>query len=171
MRTAEFIRVLPKAELHLHLEGAVPWAMARAHSAPSLPERPPWYAEGFRFDDFLEFRGAIRECMSCLVDAPAYGAAAGAIFRGLQAQNVRYAEISFDVVRALDLRLEIADVVAAVKAAEPPGLITRVFHNDYLTTPLRFVSLVFDFMKATKPQRSDPARLRRGLRAGPRSAA
>ena len=127
MRTAEFIRVLPKAELHLHLEGAVPWAMVRAHSAQTLPERPPWYAEGFRFDDFLEFRGAIRDCMSCLVDAPAYGAAAGAIFRGLRAQNVRYAEISFDVVRALDLRLEIAEVVAAVKAAEPPGLITRVF--------------------------------------------
>ena len=146
MRTAEFIRVLPKAELHLHLEGAVPWAMARAHSAPSLPERPPWYAEGFRFDDFLEFRGAIRECMSCLVDAPAYGAAAGAIFRGLQAQNVRYAEISFDVVRALDLRLEIADVVAAVKAAEPPGLITRVFaalsQHKHERTPAAVVDMV-----------------------------
>ncbi len=146
MRTAEFIRVLPKAELHLHLEGAVPWAMARAHSAPSLPERPPWYAEGFRFDDFLEFRGAIRECMSCLVDAAAYGAAAGAIFRGLQAQNVRYAEISFDVVRALDLRLEIADVVAAVKAAEPPGLITRVFaalsQHKHERTPAAVVDMV-----------------------------
>jgi adenosine deaminase len=146
MRTAEFIRVLPKAELHLHLEGAVPWAMARAHSAQSLPERPPWYADGFRFDDFLEFRGAIRECMSCLVDAPAYGAAAGAIFRGLQAQNVRYAEISFDVVRALDLRLEIADVVAAVKAAEPPGLITRVFaalsQHKHERTPAAVVDMV-----------------------------
>ena len=126
MRTAEFIRALPKAELHLHLEGAVPWALARAQ-APALPERPPWYADGFQFDDFLQFRGAVRDCMSYLTDAGAYGAAAGAIFRGLLTQNVRYAEISFDVARALEQKLEVRDVVAAIKAAEPPGLITRVF--------------------------------------------
>jgi adenine deaminase len=126
MRTADFIRALPKAELHLHLEGAVPWPMARAQ-APQLPERPAWLAEEFRFDDFLQFRGAVRDCMNYLVDAPAYGAAAGAIFQGLRAQNVRYAEISFDVARALEQNLPIADVVAAIKGAEPPGLITRVF--------------------------------------------
>jgi adenosine deaminase len=126
MRTVEFIRALPKAELHLHLEGAVPWAMARA-KAPTLPERPPWYADGLQFVDFLQFRGAVRDCMSCLIDAPAYGAAAGAIFRGLLAQNVRYVEISFDVARALEQKLEVHDVVAAIKGAEPPGLITRVF--------------------------------------------
>ena len=126
MRTAEFVRALPKAELHLHLEGAVPWALARAQ-APTLPERPPWYADGFQFEDFLQFRGAVRDCMSYLTDARAYGAAAGAIFQGLLAQNVRYAEISFDVARALEQTLEVHDVVAAIKAAEPPGLITRVF--------------------------------------------
>ena len=126
MRTAEFIGALPKAELHLHLEGAVPWALARAQ-ASTLPERPPWYADGFQFEDFLQFRGAVRDCMSYLTDASAYGAAAGAIFQGLLAQNVRYAEISFDVARALEQTLEVHDVVAAIKAAEPPGLITRVF--------------------------------------------
>jgi adenosine deaminase len=126
MRTAEFIQALPKAELHLHLEGAVPWAMARGYSS-GLPERPAWYADGFQFADFLQFRGAVRECMACLVDAPAYGAAAAAIFLGLRAQNVRYAEISFDVARVLENDLHVAEVAAAIKAAEPPGLITRVF--------------------------------------------
>jgi len=127
MRTAEFIQALPKAELHLHMEGAVPWAMARAFSANSLPERPAWYTEGFQFTDFLQFRGAVRDCMACLVNASAYGAAAAAIFLGLRAQNVRYAEISFDVARVLEKDLDVIDVVAAIKAAEPPGLITRVF--------------------------------------------
>jgi adenosine deaminase len=136
MRTAEFIQALPKAELHLHLEGAVPWAMARVFSAGGLPERPAWYADGFRFRDFLEFRGAVRDCMACLVDAPAYRAAAEVIFAGLREQNVRYAEISFDVPRVLETHLHVADVVAAIKAAEPPGLITRVFaalsqHNAF----------------------------------------
>jgi adenosine deaminase len=127
MRTAEFVQALPKAELHLHLEGAVPWAMARAFSANALPERPAWYADGFQFDDFLAFRGAVRDCMACLVDPPAYGAAAAVIFAGLGAQNVRYAEISFDVARVLEKNLHVVEVVAAIKAAEPPGLITRVF--------------------------------------------
>jgi len=114
--------------------------MARGFAADSLPERPAWYADGFQFANFLEFRGAVRDCMACLVDAPAYGAAAAAIFLGLRAQNVRYAEISFDVARVLEKELSMAAVVAAIKAAEPPGLITRVFaglsqHKVELTPP------------------------------------
>jgi adenosine deaminase len=127
MLTREFIRALPKAELHLHLEGAVPWAMVRAQAGDDLPERPPWSGEGFRFDDFMQFRGAMQTCMGCLVDARAYGAVAGAVFRDLAAQNVRYVEVSFDIVRVLDKRVEIADVVAAMVAAAPPGFTARVF--------------------------------------------
>jgi adenine deaminase len=126
MLTREFVRALPKAELHLHLEGAVPWALVRAHAA-ELPEHPAWWAEDFRFDDFMQFRGAMQTCMGCLVDLPAYAMVAGAIFRDLAAQNVRYVEISFDIVRALDRTLPIADVARVVKAAAPPGLTTRVF--------------------------------------------
>ena len=127
MLTRDFVRALPKAELHLHLEGAVPWAMVRAHAGDDLPERPPWSGEGFRFDDFTQFRGASQTCMACLVDARAYGAVAGAIFRDLAAQNVRYVEISFDIVRVLDKQIQIADVIAAMRAAAPPGLTARVF--------------------------------------------
>jgi adenosine deaminase len=127
MLTPEFVRALPKAELHLHLEGAVPWAMVRAHVGDHLPATPPWTGHGFRFDDFMQFRGAVQACMGCLVDAPAYGAVAGAIFRDLLAQNARYVELSFDIVRALDRRLDVAAVVAAVKAAAPPALTARVF--------------------------------------------
>jgi adenosine deaminase len=127
MLTREFVRALPKAELHLHLEGAVPWAMVRAHSTDGLPASPPWSADGFRFEDFTEFRGAVQTCMGCLVDARAYGAVTGAIVLDMRAQNARYVEISFDVVRVLDKRLEIADVVGAMKAAAPPGVVVRVF--------------------------------------------
>jgi adenine deaminase len=127
MLTREFVAALPKAELHLHLEGAVPWAMVRAHAAEGVPDLPPWSADGFRFDDFMQFRSAVQVCMGCLVDARAYGAVAGAIFRDLAAQNVRYVELSFDIVHVLDRRAEIADVVAAVRSAAPPGQVVRVF--------------------------------------------
>ena len=127
MLTRAFVEALPKAELHLHLEGAVPWPLVRAHGGEALAARPPWWADGFRFEDFLQFRGAVQICMGCLVDAPAYGAAAAAVFAGLRAQNVRYAEISFDIVRVLDRELAVADVAAAIAAAAPPGLVVRVF--------------------------------------------
>jgi adenosine deaminase len=65
--------------------------------------------------------------MGCLVDARAYGAVAGAVFRDLAAQNVRYAEISFDIVGVLDRGLAVADVAGAIEAAAPPGLLVRVF--------------------------------------------
>jgi adenosine deaminase len=126
MLARDFVRALPKAELHLHFEGAVPWAMVRAHAATALPERPAWWAEGFRFEDFAHFRREARTCLACLTDLPAYGTAAAAIFRSLRAQDVRYVEISLDVVRLATEPVRVDDVVAVVKAAAPEGLTVRV---------------------------------------------
>jgi adenosine deaminase len=126
MRTADLVRRLPKAELHLHFEGAVPWAMVRAHAAGALPERPAWWAPGFRFADFGEFRRTSQACLACLSDPRAYETAATAIFRDLRAQHVRYVEISLDVVRVAAQPLPLDEVFAAVKAAAPPGLAVRL---------------------------------------------
>ena len=117
MPTAELLRALPKAELHLHFEGAVPWL---------LPERPAWWAEDFRFTDFTQFREAGRACLTGLTSLAAYGAAAAAVFRDLHAQNVRYVEISLDVVRPAAQPLPLDDVVTVIKAAAPAGLTVRV---------------------------------------------
>jgi adenosine deaminase len=127
MQTVEFLRALPKAELHLHFEGSVPWAMIRAHAREALPERPAWWAEDFRFDDFTHFRREASRTLACLVDPPAYRRAAELIFRDLAGQNVRYVEISLDIMRVLDQPLALDEVVGAVGAAAPPGLVVRVF--------------------------------------------
>jgi hypothetical protein len=76
MLIADVIRALPKAELHLHFEGAVPWAMVRAHAGEMVPERPAWWADAFRFEDFTGFRQAARTCLACLTGVPAYRLAA-----------------------------------------------------------------------------------------------
>jgi adenosine deaminase len=127
MQTLDFVRALPKAELHLHFEGAIPWAMVRSHSPEPLPERPTWWADDFRFDDFDHFRLAARACLACLTDLGAYEAAAASIFRDLERQNVRYVEISFDVERIARQELSFADVVATIKCAAPPALRVSVF--------------------------------------------
>jgi adenine deaminase len=58
-----FIQALPKAELHLHLEGAIPWELVRTYSAEPLPATPVWWREDFVFDDFaIGFSQAVRMC-------------------------------------------------------------------------------------------------------------
>jgi adenosine deaminase len=126
MPTTDFIRAVPKAELHLHFEGAVPWAMVRAHAGATVPDRPAWWAADFRFGAFTQFREAARACLPCLTGLSAYGAAAATILGDLHAQNVRYVEISLDVVRLAAQPLALDDVVSVIKAAAPAGLTARV---------------------------------------------
>jgi adenosine deaminase len=141
VRIAAFLRALPKAELHLHIEGAVPWALVRAASAGALPERPEWWADGFRFPSFDRFREAARVIVaSFLTSADRYGAGAAAIFAGLRAQNVRYVELSFDAELVARRALPFDEVVAAIRGAAPPGLAVRVigalsYHKREHTTP------------------------------------
>jgi len=124
----EFIQALPKAELHLHLEGAVPWELARARS-PELPPTPPWWSDGFVFTDFaIDFAQAMRSCFHpVLRTAGDYAEVARLIFAGLAAQNVRYAELSFSPRYALGRGIAAADVARAIKRAAPPGLAVAVF--------------------------------------------
>jgi adenosine deaminase len=141
---AEMLRVvqaLPKAELHLHLEGAVPWQVVRACSPEPLPDRPPWWAEDFRFKDFDHFREAAQICLQhSLTSVESYKRAAAAIFANLGVQNVRYVEISFDVERLSRQALPLVDVIAAIKRVAPGGLCVRVFggfsyHKRKLMSP------------------------------------
>jgi adenosine deaminase len=127
MSARAFVEALPKAELHVHLEGAVPWRLVRALAAEPLPARPASWDDRFTFEDFDDLRAACRPALRhCLVSPEGYGRGAGALLEDLGAQNVRYVELSFDGERVLGRGLGVADVVAAIKAAAPPGLIVRV---------------------------------------------
>lgn len=128
MQMSEFIGALPKAELHLHLEGAIPWSIARARN-PELPARPPWWDDSFAFADFaVDFTRAIRSCYyPALRAVEDYARVAAEIFAGLAAQNVRYAEISFSPRYAYGIGLSIADAARAVKRAAPAGLAVAVY--------------------------------------------
>jgi adenosine deaminase len=128
MQMTEFIRALPKAELHLHLEGAVPWAMAQALAVEPLPDTPPWWAGEFRFDDFDHFSQAIRQCFRhVLTSVENYQQAARLIFQKLAAQNVRYVELSFSPRFVLAQGLPLAGIIAAIRQVVPPGLTLCLF--------------------------------------------
>ena len=126
MNTREFVQALPKAEMHLHIEGAVPWPLIRVASPDPLPERPPWWADDFRFDDVTGFRGASQLAIrNCLASVEGYARSAAAIFAGLAAQNVRYVELSFDADLVMSRGMAIDAVAATIKQAALAGLTVR----------------------------------------------
>jgi adenine deaminase len=123
MNTSEFIQRLPKAELHLHLEGAIPWDMIRDYADMPLPEIPQWYNETFRYTDFDQFTGKMELGIKYVLSTTErYQAAARRIFEGLADQNARYIEISFGANLVPPRGLSVADVTAAIREAAPDGV-------------------------------------------------
>lgn len=125
MDTETFIQLLPKAETHLHLEGAAAWDMVRRYASEDLPETPEWWEAGYRFQDFSEFESAMHSVIVVLKSPERYREAAAGLFDLLIQQNVRYVEVSFaaDLVNRWG---SIGEVTAAIHEAARPELIVRV---------------------------------------------
>lgn len=125
MRAARFIRALPKAELHLHIEGALPLEMV-GMDVPAFPT-PPWWAPDYRFESFGQFVQVMRACYEpVLTDPFRYHMAARQIFHSLVLQNVRYVELSYSLGHAVDRRLPQDEIIDAIGQAVPPSLVVRL---------------------------------------------
>ncbi|MBE7383574.1 MAG: adenosine deaminase family protein [Leptolyngbya sp. SIO1E4] len=127
---------MPKAELHLHLEGAPRWSTLRTalqqHYGIELPSRPPWYAPDFRFAHFGEFQRLFQQYVHPWLQTPSgYQALIQDVVDGLLVQNIRYAEIDFyaplveQVGASLDRVLELLE--AEVARARSQGCVLRIF--------------------------------------------
>ncbi|MDP6039670.1 MAG: adenosine deaminase family protein [Candidatus Latescibacteria bacterium] len=120
-----FVQKLPKAELHLHLEGAVPWGMVRAHSEDGLSGVPSWWDRDYRFPDFDDFRNAMGVIWHPFINTLRDIAdAAQGVFCVLVAQNVRYVEISFGAGAYAFPPNQVAEAIVDVV---PAGLTVKVF--------------------------------------------
>ncbi|MDR3437378.1 adenosine deaminase family protein [Telmatospirillum sp.] len=125
---AAFIDALPKAELHLHIDGALPWEQIRS-TDPSLPERPDVWDRNFRFASFEAFLELCDYyCMPWLTSLDRCAASVEAMIRTCAAQNVRYVETSIDLGAALRIGSP-ADVLAAMRvgASRVEGVTVRLF--------------------------------------------
>jgi aminodeoxyfutalosine deaminase len=94
---ADFWEDLPKAELHLHLEGAAP---------PAAP-----------FDDFAGFIECFKQIVQELRDPGDYVRLFQGLIRRLAEENVRYAEITLSAGVILWKKQEFEPVFAALRAA------------------------------------------------------
>lgn len=126
-RTAirEFIRRMPKAELHLHMEGAVQpstWLKLAERNGIRLPaDSPEALNEVFQFRDFDHFIELYTLCCTCLVNADDFRLATYELLQNLAEQNVRYAEIFLSPTLHLARGVKWETIMEGVSAARRDG--------------------------------------------------
>lgn len=100
-RVERFIARMPKAELHLHLEGSIrPQTLLRL-AARHRVDLPATTVEGirrwFRFADFGEFVDIYLACLRCLRHPEDFQLATDELLAELERQNVAYCEAHLTV--------------------------------------------------------------------------
>lgn len=110
----DFLRTLPKAELHLHLEGAIePETLHELDPATPIEEFRALYRYA-DFDAFLKAFGAIGKRLRTPED---YALVTQRLIERLESQNVRYAEIILAVGVVLWKGQEFAPIFNAIRTA------------------------------------------------------
>jgi aminodeoxyfutalosine deaminase len=111
---ADFLKELPKAELHLHLEGSVePETLHELDPATSVEEFHALYRYE-NFDAFLKAFGAIGKRLRSPED---YGHITRRVLERLASQNVQYAEIIIAAGVVLWKEQEFAPIFDAIRSA------------------------------------------------------
>lgn len=107
MELAEFIQRMPKAELHVHLEGSIlPHTLLKLaqHNQVSLPaEDEAGLSQVYRFRDFAEFLKTYLMITKCLRTVDDYRLIAYEFGRECARQNIRYAEVTFTILTNMEL--------------------------------------------------------------------
>jgi adenosine deaminase len=123
--TATALMQLPKAELHLHIEGTLEPGLVFELAARNGMELP-WadaaeLADRYRFSDLQSFLDLYYECMAVLRTAEDFADLARAYFARAAAQGVRHAELFFDpqahTARGVPYGTVISGLTAAVQEA------------------------------------------------------
>ena len=112
------LAALPKAELHLHLEGSISpetaSALALRHGVTVSPQE---VAARYAYKDLLGFLEAFKWVTSYLIAPEDYGHIAARLAAELLRQNVVYAEVTISVGVMLWRKQNVADNFAAIREA------------------------------------------------------
>jgi|SRR5579875_1360736 len=139
-----WIHTLPKAELHLHLEGSIqPETLRELSRAKGRLEQETeaWIRRqeerNFRYGNLPEFLNAFK-LVSLLLESPLdYALATERLLQALVSQNVRYAEITLSTGVILWKKQSLPETFEAI---------SEVAHRFESTTPLK-VRWIFDAVR------------------------
>jgi adenosine deaminase len=142
---AAWCAALPKVELHLHLEGAIPldtlWELVREHDARGEVRDRAALTERFAYRDFAHFIDVWVWKNAFLREEDDFTLIAEAVARELAAQHVRYAEVFFSPSDFVGHGLTTQGLAAAIRTG-----LDRV--------PEIKVGLIADLVRDTGPERA-----------------
>ncbi|MEJ2748898.1 MAG: adenosine deaminase [Anaerolineae bacterium] len=99
MSLDQFIRAMPKVELHVHLEGAIQPQTLLQLAQRNKKTLPAATVDGLRqwytFTDFDHFVEVYMAISACITTAVVFDLIAREFLRGQAAQNIRYSEVIF----------------------------------------------------------------------------
>ena len=124
----KFIQALPKAELHLHLEGSMePETLVEIDPALSLGEAQRMY----RYPDFAGFLASYVWAVRKLTEPKHYALIARRLLERLHQQNVLYAEITLSAGVILWRQQNLAEIYQALReeTAKSPVQVYWVFDS------------------------------------------
>src|ERR1700759_2403015 len=119
-----WLRGLPKAELHLHLEGSITPAtlLELSRTNDATPLTPEQATEAYRYHDFPSFLMSFKAVTERLHTPADYETITYAMLRDLAAQGVRHAEvyISIGILYCFG-RLDVDEVMVAIERGRMRG--------------------------------------------------
>jgi adenosine deaminase len=119
--TPDFIRALPKAELHVHIEGTLEpelvFAMAGKHGIELAHRSVAELRAAYRFSDLQSFLDIYYACTEVLRDADDFYELARAYLRRAHADGIVHAEIFFDPQSHTARGIPLAVVMEGLKRA------------------------------------------------------
>lgn len=120
MSLAGFIAAMPKAELHVHLEGAIRpdtlLELAQRNQVPLPAEDVAGLQALYEFHDFAQFVEIYSLIQDCLQTPDDWRLIVRRFGADMDRQNIRYAEVTWTPAPATRRGLSFADVLAAVEA-------------------------------------------------------
>ena len=119
---ARFIAGLPKAELHLHIEGSFEpellFEIARRNGVDLPYGSEAELRAAYRFDDLPSFLAVYYEGMSVLLEEEDFLDLAYTYFQKAHSQGVVYAEVFFDPQAHTTRGVEFATVISGIHRAQ-----------------------------------------------------
>jgi len=115
MKLDDLVRTLPKAELHVHLEGAIPpgtaLKLAHKYSQLGLIDDIERMQAAILFRNYEDFRSYYQVCMQLIRSAEDFALVVYESGRDMRNQNIRYREVHISIYQHLhlwekDLRLQ-----------------------------------------------------------------
>jgi aminodeoxyfutalosine deaminase len=127
MDLSDFVRRLPKVDLHVHLEGSIQPAILFKLTERNGIRLPAENEDGLRnfyqFHDFPHFIEVYVAITSCLRTVDDYRLVAYEFGRNCALQNIRYAEVTFSILTNVRLTgLPWQDILAGLNAGREQAL-------------------------------------------------